>query len=116
MIYLAIPYTHEDPAVMDARAAVADHVAALLTDIGYQVYSPISGWHHIAKKYSLPTDHEYWTRLNHRMMLNSDRVLVIMLYGWKESKGVQDEIAFAERFGIEVKYDVAPKDGGEMND
>ena len=110
MIYLAIPYTHEDPAVMDYRAEVADHVAALLTRIGYEVYSPISSWHHISKKYSLPTDYEYWKKLNDRMMLNSDRVLVIMLDGWKESKGVQDEIASAERFGIEVKYDVSPDD------
>ena len=115
MIYIAIPYTHKNPAVMDARAEVADHVAALLTRIGYEVYSPISSWHHISKEYSLPTDYEFWKNLNDRMMLNSDRVLVIMLDGWKESKGVQDEIAFAERFGIEVKYDVAPKDGGEMN-
>ena len=110
MIYLAVPYTDADPAVMDARAEVADHVAALLTRSGNEVYSPISSWHHIAKKYNLPTDHEYWKDLNRRMLLNCDRLLVIKLDGWGNSKGILDEIHFAERFGIEIIYDVAPED------
>jgi len=110
MIYLAIPYTHPDPAVMDTRAEIADHVAALLTRIGYEVYSPISSWHYIAKKYSLPTDHQYWKRLNDNILSICDRLMVIKLDGWEESQGVQDEIEMAEGLCLEIIYEVAPED------
>lgn len=110
MIYLAIPYTHADPAVMDARAEVADHVAALLTRAGYEVYSPISSWHHIAKKYDLPTDHAYWKRLNDNILSICDRLMVIKLDGWEESQGVQDEIEMAEGLCLEIIHEDAPED------
>jgi len=110
MIYLAIPYTHEDPAVMDYRAEVADRCTALLTRIGYEVYSPISSWHHIAKKYELPTDYAYWKRLNDNILSICDRLWVIKLDGWEKSKGVQHEIDTAEGLCLEIIYEAAPED------
>ena len=107
MIYLAIPYSHADPAVMDSRAEIADYITARLTLAGYEVYSPISSWHHIAKEYELPTDYAYWKRLNDHILSICDRLWVIRLDGWEESKGVQDEIETAEKLSIEITYDVA---------
>jgi len=104
MIYLAVPYTHPDPRVMDYRAGEADYVAAKLIKLGHEVYSPISSWHHISRKWGLPTDYAYWKQFSRKMILLSSKVLVITLDGWKESTGVQDEITFAKSFNRPIGY------------
>ena len=110
MIYLAIPYTDADPAVMDARAAIADRVAASLVEKGYEVYSPISSWHHIAQKYGLPTYHGYWQTMNEHIMFWCEHIIVITAPGWETSRGVQEEIAYAEQLSMEIEFTEVPED------
>jgi len=45
MIYLATPYSHDDPEVMEERFALVTATAAQLMLAGYVVYSPITHGH-----------------------------------------------------------------------
>jgi len=102
--YLGIPYTDDDPAVEDWRAEVSNVVAAELTRQGRVIFAPISAWHHIAKKYTLPGTFEYWLKLDEEFIKASKKLLIVTLPGYKESKGVNEEIRLAKKYLIPVEY------------
>lgn len=102
--YLGLPYTDENSLLKDWRALVSDKVAADLTKQGRIIFAPISAWHHIAKKYELPGTFEYWLELDEEFIKISRKLLIIMLPGWKESKGVSGEIKLAHKYNIPVEY------------
>jgi len=102
--YLATPYTHDDELIRDFRAEVSDCIAAALTKKGRIIFAPISAWHHIAKKYNLPRDFEYWADLDEAFLSACSKLLVIKLDGWKESKGLKLEKAIAKKYGIPISY------------
>jgi len=102
--YVAIPYLHEEDRVMDFRAAVADAVAADLMNKGEYVYSPISSWHHVAKKYSLPRDWNFWNGLDKQFIKVCSGIYVITLDGWKESTGVTAELDLARQLELPIDY------------
>ena len=104
MEYLAIPYTDKDESVMDWRAEVSDFVCSELMKEGRVIYAPISSCHHIAKKYGLPRNWEFWKKLDETFIKASKRLIVIQLPGWKESTGVTSELKIADENGIEVEY------------
>ena len=94
MIYLASPYTHPDPVVIMRRYEAACCAAAELIRQGKTVFSAISHSHGIAR-YGLPIDWRFWERHDRRYLEACDEVVVLMLDGWRESVGVQAEIAIA---------------------
>ena len=106
--YLGLPYTDENPLLKDWRALVSDKIAADLTKQGRIIFAPISAWHHIAKKYELPGTFEYWLELDEEFIKISKKLLIIMLPGWKESKGVGGEIKLAHKYNIPIGY-IDPK-------
>ena len=87
IIYLAAPYSHQDPAVMEARFQAANHAAAALMRQGYLVFSPISHTHPIAVLGGLPRDWDYWDRFDRAMLATCSRLVVLMLDGWRVSPG-----------------------------
>lgn len=104
LIYLATPYTHEDPAICEMRHQIVTEVASGLFSTSHSVFSPISHCHEMARQYSLPTDWTYWQKYNRTMISRCTRLLVLCLEGWRESVGVQAEIKIAEEFGLSVEY------------
>ncbi len=104
IIYLAIPYMHDDPNVMDFRADISDIIAADLANRDYNVFAPISAWHVIRKKYDLPGDWSFWHKFDEEFIKISGRIVVIMLYGWKQSTGVTAELKLADKFKLSVEY------------
>jgi len=94
MIYLATPYSHPDPIVQEIRAMIADHACAVLQSCGYDVYSPISHWHTIAKKHALRGDAEYWKQNNRHHMEHSERMFVVGIPGWTTSYGLGYEFDY----------------------
>jgi hypothetical protein len=103
MIYLASPYSHEDPEVMKARFEQVAKKASEMMRRGDQLFSPIAHTHPIAQ-YGLPTGWEFWEQFDRWFIENCDKVVVFMMPGWKESKGVQAEIKMAEEMGKPVEY------------
>lgn len=100
MIYLASPYSHEDPLIMKTRFMLAEQVTAILTKREKHIYSPIVHYHEMALKYEMPTDFEFWRAINFDMIRRSDALYILTIPGLEESKGVKAEIKFAMQCGI----------------
>lgn len=103
MIYLASPYSHPDPAVRQRRFEAACEYTARLMNAGLLVFSPVVHSHPLVA-YGLPTDWEYWRRLDVAHLDRCERMMVLKLDGWRESVGVEAEIAVAVDRGIPVEY------------
>lgn len=104
MIYLAAPYSHDDPAVRQQRFERINRVAARLMSDGARLFSPISHTHPICLAGRLPTGWDYWERYDRTILDACDALLVLMLDGWKESTGVAAEIDIADELGLPVSW------------
>lgn len=104
LIYLASPYSHPDRAVRVARFEAVNHLAANLMRDGLAVYSPISHTHSIAEAGGLPLGWDYWESYDRTIMAVCSRMIVFCQDGWRDSRGVQAEIAIANDLGIPVEY------------
>ena len=112
-IYLACPYSHPDSSVRESRVLAADRMAGRLMVGGDIVFSPLSHSHPISKHCEVdPCDHDFWLRQDLEWLRHCDVVMVLMLTGWSDSRGVATEIAEANRIGIDVVY----MDGGWHDD
>ena len=104
LTYLASPYSHADPTVKEARyQAVVAEVAAFMRR-GEHVFSPIVHSHPVAIAHELPGDFGFWAEYDELMVSRCDRLVVLMLDGWKQSRGVHAEIAIARRLGLPVTF------------
>lgn len=104
LTYLAAPYSHPDRSVRVARFEAINKVAAKLMSDGALVYSPISHTHPIAEAGSLPIGWDFWQTYDKAFIYHSRKVVVLMLDGWQQSKGVTAEIAIATDAGIPIEY------------
>jgi len=52
----------------------------------------------------MPINFEYYREFNEFMLSLSKKLIVLTLPGWKESKGVKSEIAYAQKEGIQIEY------------
>lgn len=104
LVYLASPYSHEDPDVRKWRFLRAVDAAVLLMAQGHLVFSPIAHSHAIAARHGLPCDFGFWAEFDERMIAACDAMVVLCLDGWAHSAGVTAEIALAEQMGKPVKY------------
>jgi len=113
MIYLASPYTHSDPVVRQRRFEAVCRVAAGMIRSGKTVFSPIAHSHALVQ-YGLPADWGAWEEHDRRFLDACDELVVLTLDGWRESQGVQSEIAIAQELGKPVSFS-APNGHAEEN-
>jgi hypothetical protein len=104
MIYLACPYSHPDSNVREYRFMKANQMAARLMRDGHIIYSPISHTHPIAMEGDLPLDWAYWQSVDEFYIRLCEKVIVLTLAGWKNSKGVQAEIEIARALDKPVEF------------
>jgi len=102
--YLAVPYTHEDPEIMEQRFIQVNKVASVLINNGEVIFSPISHTHPIKLAGNLPGTWQFWDEFDRAYLERCYKLYVLMLDGWKESKGVQAEIEIAKEYGLEIEY------------
>ena len=112
MIYLASPFTHDDPAIRQQRFEAACRAAAALICRGQTVFSPIAHSYVICR-YGVPLDWRFWQRHDRRYLEVCDEVVVLMLDGWRESVGVQAEIAIARELGKPITFFQAEENPGQ---
>ncbi len=104
LIYVACPYSHNDPAVRAERFERANYYSARMMAAGLLVFSPISHTHPIALAGDLPKGWDFWERYD-RAYLGICRALVVLcLRGWEQSKGVQEEIKIMDDLKRPVLY------------
>ena len=102
LIYIAQPYSHEDPAMREWRYQQALKVAARLMLQGWAVFSPIAHTHPIERETGKQS-HDFWLRQDIAVLRHAAKLVVLMLPGWKESKGVAEEIAVAKANKIPIE-------------
>jgi len=102
MIFLSSPYTHIDPEMQHLRYLMACQAAAYLMKQGHIVFSPIAHSHGIAR--FVDGDHAFWMKQDLEFLKNCSEMIVLILPGWDRSKGIKEEIEFAESNGITVRY------------
>lgn len=105
LIYLASPYTHADPAVMQSRFEAACRAAAVLMRAGRAVFSPIAHSVPIARHGRLPaTDLAFWMAVDRPLLEACDEMVVLRLPGWEQSLGVAEELRMAKARGMLVIF------------
>lgn len=104
LTYLAVPYSHPDPAVRLARFEAANRAAGLLMREGLLVFSPISHTHPIAEACGLPLGWDYWQAYDRAVLSCCSKVIVLELDGWQNSIGVMNELSIAHFANIEVEF------------
>ena len=105
MIYLSTPYTHPDPDVMEERFRAACRVAWRLMNEGMVVYSPIAHNHTIVSISGvLPWGWDFWEKFDRHMIALSEKVVIVMIDGWKDSKGIKAEFDIAQELGKPVEF------------
>ena len=100
MLYLASPYTHENPIIMEHRYKYMLQVCAYFANNKICVYSPIVHWHPVAKLHSLPKEFEFWQEFDRQFLDSCDEMLIIPLQGWEDSKGINAEVDYCEEQDI----------------
>jgi hypothetical protein len=102
-VYLASPYSHPDPAVKQARYEAACRAAARFMEHSEVVFSPIAHSHAI-EIVGQPIDptHDFWMRQDRPLLKGAAELYVLDIDGWKQSKGVTEEIAIAHKLGMPV--------------
>lgn len=103
-IYLAAPYTSPDPIVRNSRVELASMIAARLMEQGYGVFSPITHGHRVADHLHHDNlhSHEFWMRQCLPMLKASELLVVLPMEGWRESRGIAEELAFARSNDIPI--------------
>ena len=101
--YLASPYSDSDPAVMEQRFLMTEQALNFLLRRKIWTYSPIVHCHALALKYNLPKDAAYWRDFDRTMIRASSGLILLKLAGWEISKGMAEEIAYAEELGLPIE-------------
>jgi hypothetical protein len=104
LVYLACPYSHDDPKIREERFLIANREAGKLMKAGHMVFSPISHSHPIALAGDLPKTWEYWENFCRTYMSYSYLLVVLCIDGWEESTGIRVEIEIAKEMGMGIKY------------
>lgn len=103
--YFASPYSHIKASIVNARYKEQQRlVAHLIKEFGLNIINPIEMCHNMQKRYDLPSGYDFWMIRDRKLISISNAVIVALMPGWKESKGVTDEIAYAMSLGRAIYY------------
>jgi hypothetical protein len=105
MIYLASPYSAPaQPGLEVWRFNETARFVAHHFRLGVPLFSPIVYCHAVARQNRLPGHADFWKFLNDEMLSRASEMWILMLPGWKESKGITYELEYAINAGIEIRY------------
>ena len=104
LVYLASPYSDPDPAVEAGRFRAACRRAARMTEEGLLVFSPIAHSHPICVLGGCAADFAAWERFDRAMLDCCQRMAVLTLPGWEQSRGVTAEVGIAGAMGLDIEY------------
>jgi hypothetical protein len=104
LIYIAAPYSHDDKLIVDARVVKVMQTDANLIRKGFVTVTPLSKHFILNVGDQIPGDWDYWKRYSITLLKKCDEMFVLPIEGWRESEGVQDEIAYAKKKGKPVRF------------
>ena len=94
MIYLASPYTHQDPAVRAERTRRVTEAFITLRRRGHPIISPIAAFAPLAELHGLAGDAAAWWDINRKLLEASEELWLLPLADWQASAGVRQEIDY----------------------
>lgn len=95
IIYLAAPYSHEDPTIRNDRAELASLAAAnIMEGFRHAVYSPITHGHRVHEHLRRKGDHAFWMNQCLPILHRCEELWLLPLEGWDKSRGVDEELKF----------------------
>jgi len=106
LIYLATPYNHAQPEIREYRYMEAVRMSATImnsTKHNVMVFSPIAHSHNIAVHGPFDGGWDYWEKFDYRMIDACDEIWVFTMFGWRTSKGIKAELAYAAMYEKPVK-------------
>lgn len=103
-LYLASPYSHDDPAVRQWRYEQAVDAGAMLAKAGIWTFGPIAHSHEMCLRHEMPYTFEFWDEWNRVMIRRSGGLLVLRMDGWETSRGIKAELAYAHTRNLPVDY------------
>ena len=116
VLYLATPFTHDDPAVMQHRYRLSCLVAAKLMRHGIVVFNPLSHSVPLGEFLNdIEDQHSLWMSTDLPLLRRFDELLILGLPEWPKSRGVKAEMfeALGARKPItlieEADIDLLPK-------
>ncbi len=106
LIYLAGPYTSDNPAIVKERVRIYARVVAhfMKTAENLCLFSPILHCDLIATEEDLPHNFTFWAERDFFMIKKSSAMWVLTIPGWKESYGVSQEIEYARDINQDIMY------------
>lgn len=104
VIYLACPYSHEDPAVRQQRFEDVTAAANRLVADGVILYSPITSSHAIEQAGNWVKPGAFWLPFDEPFMELCEELWVLMLDGWQDSSGVTHEILHFQSRNKRVRF------------
>jgi len=104
LYYLACPYYHKDPKIMSKRVSTVTRACGYLMKSGFYCFSPITQNHQIRKQCKIESGWKIWEKYDSTLLEHCDELIVLMLEGWKESKGVKAEIELAKKLKMPIRY------------
>jgi len=100
--YLGCPYSDPDPIVRKYRERAVTQMAFDLHAKGILTYSPLT--HNMPlDRLGVFGDFQTWLDFDHSMLSRCNKLLVLKLPGWEESKGLRAEIECAKSLNIPIE-------------
>ena len=100
MIYLAAPYAHENPDVMADRVAQVNDATRRMVKAGLRVFSPLTYSCTLGNESEPP---DGWYEFDLDFLRLCDELIILLLPGVSDSKGVGLEHAAAREMGIPIR-------------
>ena len=107
LVYLAAPFTAEDPLVQQTRRDAVIEVSDHLVRQGKAIFSPLEYTKGMQDRNVFPP--QGWYEFDLAMLRNCQELLVLTLPGWQTSYGVIIEMTAARALGIPIKF-IEPDD------
>jgi hypothetical protein len=100
MIYIATPYTDDDPNIIEHRVEKVTQYAAYLYSWGYNCFSPITHGHQVQRYLPerLRKDHRFWLAIDMPFLQAATELHVVASPGVDQSSGVRWELDTARAF------------------
>jgi len=102
LAYLGAPYSSPDPKIRQFRIHAATFFAYNLFKEGQLVFSPLTHNNPI-DKLGFFGDFKTWLEFDHHMLLKCNKLIILKLPDWEESKGLKAEIELAKRNNILIE-------------
>lgn len=105
MVYLAGPYSHRLKRIRTRRYEQLTEISARLLERDIINFSPITHSHNQQEfLQNYDTGFDDWRKNDLAFLSRCDAMFIAMIDGWDKSYGVSEELKFAKKNGIPVKY------------